>query len=405
MDFYSQLAVLEAANLIALWAVAIVRVPIAIRSSQSFISCLAIIVEALSMTIAHPPVGQAINRISGIANIETLLKHLLYVAFEGLIILALLIILDRDTKRNHAILWTCTGFTALTMIAGFSYDRETPNTFLLPERPGISVLFLYSLVYVLYTGGANIVGLVLFSRFGRRAESGVLRVSLRFLSASSAAGICYSALRASLLFDLMSPLLIVALLVTMYLGLLLCSTGSLLSALPEYSKLVWTYRSHRRLYPLWRDLTAATPGITLIKRRGFLRELSSGSLDLRFQRRVVEIRDGLIALRKHVPADIPPFALQFVENKIVSSDGVDAAADAIVLEVARRAKVLGQAAPDAIAGEPYRIKATGPSLFEEVQILSKLAVAYRHSYVEEFVHDYKLNEWPKSTRSGQIDAR
>ena len=71
MTFYSQLATLEAINLIALWVVALIRIPIAIRSSPSLISCVAIIVESLSMTIAHPPVGLAINQLSGIANIET----------------------------------------------------------------------------------------------------------------------------------------------------------------------------------------------------------------------------------------------------------------------------------------------------------------------------------------------
>jgi hypothetical protein len=400
MTLYYQLAVLEIANLTLLWTVAFIRIPIAVRSSPSFISCLAVIVESLSMTISHPSVGLAINRFTGIANIETLLKHLLYVAFEGLVIFALLIILDRATRRNRFILWACTGFTALVMIAGFSFGRDTPNTFLLPERSGVSVLFLYSLVYVLYSGSISIVGLILFLQLGYRAESKVLRVGLGFLTAGFAAGICYSALRASLLFAIMSQPLILALLIVMYCGLLLFSIGSLLTALPEYSKLVWTYRSHRKLYPLWRDLTSAVPEIALIDQGGFFRERLPGSLDLRFQRRIVEIRDGLIALRKHIPEDLPPRALRFAEQRDVPLEAVDATADAYVLEVARRAKVRGHPTPSLTATKPYRDQATGPGLFDEAQLLRKLADVYRRPNVEDFADAYELEGLPRSTTSG-----
>jgi len=395
MTFYSMFAAVELINLILLWAVALIRIPIAIRSSPSLLWCLAMIVEALSMTISHPSVGLAVNDLLGIPNIETLLKHLLYVAFQSLLVSNLII----NQRRRLFALWIYTGLTVLVMTVGFSYDYEKANTFLLPERPGVSGLFSYSAVYVLYSVLTSVSGLVLFARLGHRAESKILRAGVGFLTASFMAGICYAGLRASLLFAIMSPVLIAAVLLVMYVGLLLFSIGSLLSALPEYSNLVWTYRSHRKLYPLWRDLTKAMPEIALMKPAGVLRGLSPGGLDLRLQRDVIETLDGLRRIREYIPIDLPPRALQFVEGKDVPTEAVDVAADACVLNVALRAKVAGREALSPTAANPYRLNVAGENFYDEARRLCELASAYRGSYVGEFAEACESERLPKSTTS------
>ena len=62
------------------------------------------------------------------------------------------------------------------------------------------------------------------------------------------------------------------------------------------------YRSCRRLYPLRRDLCEAAPEVPLDTVPGPVADLLSfGDLPFRLYRRVVEIRDGQLALGHRVP--------------------------------------------------------------------------------------------------------
>jgi hypothetical protein len=61
------------------------------------------------------------------------------------------------------------------------------------------------------------------------------------------------------------------------------------------------YRVHRQLYPLWHDLYRVAPEIALFPPRSPATDaLALRDLDLRLYRRIVEIRDGILALRRSV---------------------------------------------------------------------------------------------------------
>ena len=62
-----------------------------------------------------------------------------------------------------------------------------------------------------------------------------------------------------------------------------------------------TYRNLRRLYPLWELMYRATPGIALDPPRSALADaLRLRDLDLRLYRRIIEIRDGRLALTPYL---------------------------------------------------------------------------------------------------------
>lgn len=70
------------------------------------------------------------------------------------------------------------------------------------------------------------------------------------------------------------------------------------------------YRAHRQLYPLWADLVAVTPGIALDPAGSRLGDaLRWRDLDVRVYRRVIEIRDGRLALRPYLDAAVGEQAL------------------------------------------------------------------------------------------------
>ena len=62
------------------------------------------------------------------------------------------------------------------------------------------------------------------------------------------------------------------------------------------------YRSLRRLYPLWDGLRQAVPGIALDPVPTWADRLDPRDLRMRLYRRVIEIRDGYMALS---PVDVP----------------------------------------------------------------------------------------------------
>ncbi len=89
-------------------------------------------------------------------------------------------------------------------------------------------------------------------------------------------------------------------------GGLLVITGSVLPYLARHvgTARTWivTYRNFRQLYPLWALMYQAEPGIALDPPGSRLADaLQVRDLDLRLYRRVIEIRDGYLALAPYLP--------------------------------------------------------------------------------------------------------
>lgn len=105
--------------------------------------------------------------------------------------------------------------------------------------------------------------------------------------------------------------------------------------------LLWdNYCTYRRLYPLWRDLYKAFPGIALHPPTR-----SMTHLNYRLYRRVIEIRDGLLALRSYRDPEVRIRARQCGEAAGLTGDELRAAVAAAQLKAAVKAKAQGRVVP------------------------------------------------------------
>ncbi|WP_157756950.1 DUF6545 domain-containing protein [Plantactinospora sp. KBS50] len=132
--------------------------------------------------------------------------------------------------------------------------------------------------------------------------------------------------------------------------------------------------------------------ITLSRHQGILHELSFSALDLRVYRRVIEIRDGLMALRRYTPVHLPDEAMRFVSLREVPADVLDVTVTACIVEVARRAKVHGGPAPESVADSSHLMSELAQSdVLEEVESLCRLAEVNSDPLVKEFADSVPMD--------------
>ncbi|MEV4054055.1 MAB_1171c family putative transporter [Amycolatopsis sp. NPDC049688] len=97
------------------------------------------------------------------------------------------------------------------------------------------------------------------------------------------------------------------------------------------------YRAYRRIEPLWTALRTAVPGIALDPGR----ELAGGA-EFALYRRVIEIRDGHLALRAHFDPDLPARAEAAARRAGVREAEVAATVEALTLAAAIEAGRAGR---------------------------------------------------------------
>jgi hypothetical protein len=111
------------------------------------------------------------------------------------------------------------------------------------------------------------------------------------------------------------------------------AAGATLSAWsPSVSSVIGrvrAYRAYRRIEPLWKALRAAVPGIALDPGR----ELAAGA-EFALYRRVIEIRDGHLALRAHFDPDLPARAEAEARRAGVREPDVAPTVEAVTLAAA-----------------------------------------------------------------------
>jgi hypothetical protein len=145
------------------------------------------------------------------------------------------------------------------------------------------------------------------------------------------------------------------------------------------------YRSYRELHPLWLALYRATPEIALVPPTAAWRDkLTIRDLDFRLYRRVIEIRDGRLALRPHFVPDVAATARRLGEAAGLSGDDLQATIDAATLAAALRAKARNEAVTASPAGGVLASdhdSATGADLSSEVRWLKRIARTFAGSPV------------------------
>lgn len=150
------------------------------------------------------------------------------------------------------------------------------------------------------------------------------------------------------------------------------------------------YVAHQRLYPLWSALYGATPEIALDPPRSRLADaLDVRDIDFRLYRRVIEIRDGCLALRPYVLPEDPAPVARGVSPTAPRADGL-AAAEARVLAEALWAKQEGRQGRGVDRGGESRESA---DMDAEVAWLEKVALHFSKERVPQQMAREGANGW------------
>jgi hypothetical protein len=345
-------------------------------------------------TLNLPAIGARLDSATGLPNLADVAQHVLAIIAATLGRYCAEQILGAARPHTHwpgrlqAALPTATVATLLVLFALSPARTHPTDTALYTDfpmqyaaHPGV---FAYWLIFAVYLGTAFALIAQLAWRFGRRAGRTPLGCGLVLIAAGMVAGLGYLGVATGVVaahaagahgrFIHTAPGYIQGLFGAM---IVLVALGSFLpaSGYCPFIRRVAAYWSLRQLYPLWAGLYLAVPGIALDPVPGWADRIDPRDLQVRLYRRVIEIRDGYMALT--------PVAVPGIEDLVrdVSGPHELSAADratlaaATQLELARRAELRGDRQRGGGTGLPpaNREFLAGDDLESEVRLLRIVA--------------------------------
>lgn len=382
-----------------LWGAVLLQVASHLRSRRPFSPAqrdllLTLTLLAIGSVVVLPPVHLTIDATVGIPNLARLLANGLAVVACGTAQILLVRMTERQDRVDAVIRrYTALLVLALALLVGFfvaaSPGEETVDfTTRFANQPFI---LEYKLVFLTCFG----LSLANLSRLAHR-YSGIavdpsLRLGLLLITFGGLAGVLYAlndgcyvlGRRLGLPYPLADPLPVTQ-------GLLFVSAGlvALGSTLPEWGpragvpamqRWLSQHQSLRRLYPLWLALCRATPEIALVPPESQLRDaLAVRDLGFRLYRRVVEIRDGCLALRPYRDPRVETLARELCEQLGLPTRDAEAAVEAVglvaAIEMKRANRRVGVDSPI----QPRSLQ-DGADLDGEVAALESVARYFGHS--------------------------
>ena len=343
-------------------------------------------------TLDLTAIGARLDTASGLPNAADLTQHVLAIVAATLARYSAVAILGRARQRDR---WSAAratasaGFTVVCLVGLFASSpaRTRPvDTALYTDFPmqfaSHAQVLAYWAIFAAYLGTTFVIIARLAWRYGRTAGRSPLGSGLRLLAAGMVAGLGYLGYGSSVVaaravgaagpFIRTAPAVIQALFGAL---IVLVAAGGMLPATQHWPvvRQAGFYRSLRLLYPLWAGLCQAVPGIALDPVPVWADRLDPRDLRMRLYRRVIEIRDGYMAL---CPVDVPG-----IEDTVRAAAGrhrLSAADEATVtaatrLELARRAELRGEVRT--VTGDPRADQdfAAGADLDSEVRLLRVVA--------------------------------
>lgn len=333
---------------------------------------------ATSATFFVPAVHLAVGRLTGVANIGEPIARTALLGAAWSVQIMLHRLGDHGTTgfrlgRRAVVLGACVVALWACYLAA---PVDTPTVMFTRDYGHAPAAAAYLIVSLSYLWLALIDVTRGTMRYGRSAKR-PLALALRLIGLGCWLGLGYIAVKVAFLVMLVtgrgtaegglestiSRLLAVG-------GGLLVITGSALPYLARHidDARTWivTYRNLRQLYPLWALMYRAEPGIALDPPGSRLADaLQVRDLDLRLYRRVIEIRDGYLALAPYFPPKAGHHAR--------SDDGQSEVRDLLVA-------VANKGEARIVNAEPKSAPAsTAASLAEEVDHLARVARFLRTS--------------------------
>ena len=382
------------AVLVLLWAVIIWRVPAIGQTPWKRTPWLALTSLAVALTADLPSVINTIDRVSGVADLAVLIKHLAVTASCAFLLDWVHSITRpaeprRLVTRGHAI----AASVAIALVVLFAIMPRHPAEaaeFTTTETGWLSGAYLW--VFYVYFTAALAVAAVLFWRAHRQLRPDLARPGLRpgllLLAAGCTAAVAYAIGEAVLLSSrMLSPLepgwaatvrQVSAGLENVSIVLVLAGVAVPASAAGWQS--VQELRALRELRPLWTDLMAVTPDVPAGPLRlGGKFGQAVRSPHVRLIRRSAEICDSALELRGYVPVPVLDTARTVLADRGIRDADLDAAAEACWLRLAAQAAATGSL-PE--SGNRHVLPG-GENLHEETEWLRKIASAYRSPAVTE----------------------
>ncbi|ARF53725.1 MAB_1171c family putative transporter [Streptomyces gilvosporeus] len=346
--------------------------------------------KGISFLLSTPSVSQAVDARLGVADIGALGIHLLGgVASSAAFLTAIVYwVYPPETARRRALVrLLIAALCAVAMIvlwamAGSGAQQRSAHYLLQnAHRPLVAA---YLLLYVSAFGAGMIEIIRLCRRYGRVAGRQWLRRGLYSTAIGASACLVYCLNRLLSLiavqsgldpldWELLTPVANGIGIFFLVAGLTMPSWGPSVS---EWRRLVRNFVTYQRLHPLWRAVYAAVPDIALDPHRaGRLARFLPGDISYRLYRMVIEIQDGLLALRPYMAPDVATGARKSAEDAGLSGDRLHAMVQARSLVSALRARQ-DDRAPVRTSGEPGPESAKGGGYTEEVAWLLEVARAY-----------------------------
>lgn len=319
---------------------------------------------ACSLTAQIPAASAVLGQVTGSDESARLANHagMLLTAWAGQEFMARMNGYPRGPRWQAW--WTATGFAVMCLFFTAAPDLR-------PQSPWVME---YCLTYAAAQLPALTAVVVLGLRHARRAGDRVLRASLRLVVAGTALGLLYLANKTILAMGprldfqfapSRTPAAREALPTTAYLLVLIGA------ALPTTLGWLHHYRLHRRLGPLWRALYRAEPAIALDP--PWLPDvLVLRNLRLRVYRRVIEIRDGLLALQPYRDPAVTETAHVEATTSGLTGRAHDAAVEAATVTAALRAHATGT-----VPARSVPVARGGTDLAEDTAFLLAVSRAFR----------------------------
>jgi hypothetical protein len=315
-----------------------------------------------ALTTQVDPVYDALGRLTNVPNVGSPSGHvlILFGAWAGT---ALLLhsshppqaAAERARRRLIAVSGVAlvlVGLFAAAPDTGKAIARSKPELY---GRHG--AVAAYYLIFVLTLGLLSADTGRLCWRYGRVANRERTRLGLQLIAASAVAALLYVANRAAHVISDFAGLGLplggeqTVSRIVIVIGTLLILAGttvSLWGARLDVQRLyAWSraWRSYRALLPLWAALYEVTPEIALYPpKRGPSHRFPVRDLDFRLHRCVVEIRDGLLALRPYVEQGFLDYGRRAAANLGLRADDADVHAHAVAIANAIDAKARGRRA-------------------------------------------------------------
>jgi hypothetical protein len=367
------------------WLVALLQVPAAVGCRWKRVPLLVFTGLAIAATMDLPAVMMAVDHGTRVADLATLIKHLCS-AISCCALLDWVITLERPRPgRWHLRHWQACLAVLITMVVLFSLAPRAETTSFTRTQTA-SMVTAYLLVYQGFFGAASAVAARQFWQGARNALPGTLRQGIWLLTAGATLGAVYGLAEVVILTTRATgsefpggtdrALTVASRLVPLAAGLILAS----MLAPPAFHALRAARRlgTYRSLHPLWRSLTAEAPAIVL--RPPSHRLGMPAGLEIRMIRRVAEIRDGILLMRRRVGPATLAQAREMLSGYGLRGTTLDAAAEACAVE-------LGLHMPRNAAPAPaVAVEATpapgGSDLADEITWLRTVASARRSPAVQ-----------------------